>query len=273
VVYYFIPCFDKRNDLMMSKNSSLHLIFLIAWIVLIAGCQTMDGSQSPDLTGGVKVRDEQLKSAWPAGLPRTVYVSDFDLQAEHMDSGREHKSVLSDGHLKKLGKRPPHQPANSNPEEQAKKIVDAMSRSLVEDLNENGLVARRLTDPKAALPKKGWLIQGVFTEAAKGSRVKRAVIGFGRGASRMEAQVAVSDLSGRNPKNPFIVFGTVKKPKKTPGAAVTMNPYVAAAKFVMEKNATEKDIRKTAKQIVGEILKHTQKFKEQAESVSGKPKP
>ncbi len=265
-------CFHKWNDLAKSKHSSLCLIFLIAWTALIAGCQTTGGNQSSGVTGGVEVRGEQLKGAWPAELPRTVYVSDFELQAEHAED-LEERGILPGGRLKKPGKRLSRSSAGASPEEQARKIVDAMSRGLVEELNERGLEARRLTDPKAALPKEGWLIQGVFTETAKGSRVKRAVIGFGRGASRMEAQVAVSDLSSRNPKNPFIVFGTVKKPKKTPGAAAAMNPYVAAAKFVMEKNATEKDVRKTAGQIAGEILKHTQKFKEQAESGVEKPKP
>jgi alpha-N-acetylglucosamine transferase len=43
-----------------------------------------------------------------------------------------------------------------------------------------------------------------------------------------------------------------------------MNPYVAAAKFVMEKNATERDIRNTATQIVVEVLKYENKIKEEA---------
>ena len=45
-----------------------------------------------------------------------------------------------------------------------------------------------------------------------------------------------------------------------PGAVVTMNPYVAAAKFVLQKNATERDIRRTAEQIVEEILKYGQQI-------------
>ncbi len=45
-----------------------------------------------------------------------------------------------------------------------------------------------------------------------------------------------------------------------------MNPYMAAARFVMEKNATEKDVRHTSKEIVSEILKYQDKFREQAES-------
>jgi hypothetical protein len=56
----------------------------------------------------------------------------------------------------------------------------------------------------------------------------------------------------------------VEDPSKLPGAVVTMNPYVAAAKFVMEKNASERDIQKTADQIVGEMLSYQEKIKHEA---------
>jgi hypothetical protein len=40
------------------------------------------------------------------------------------------------------------------------------------------------------------------------------------------------------------------------GAAITMNPYAAATKFVMEKNAPEKTIKKTAGDISKDIIAH-----------------
>ena len=139
-----------------------------------------------------------------------------------------------------------------------------MSQSLIRNLRNKGFTAQRLSGPQATLPRDGWLLQGIFTEVDEGNRIKRAVIGFGRGATSMNIQVGVSNLGQRAAdKRPLFYLAPSKIPKKMPGAAVTMNPYVAAARFVMEKNATEKDIEKTAEQIVDEILKHTQKFKEQ----------
>ena len=41
-----------------------------------------------------------------------------------------------------------------------------------------------------------------------------------------------------------------------------MNPYVAAAKFVLQKNATERDINKTAEQIAEQIVKYEQQINE-----------
>lgn len=246
---------------MANRNSNIYLVCLIACLSWITGCQT----QHDGVLGGVEIRDEETKGPWPVGVPKTIYVSDFALGTENLETDQGVRGVLPGHRSKKRGQRLPQPLAHANPAEQAKKIIDTMSRSLIKNLNDKGFVARRLPDVHGVLPREGWLLQGVFTEVGEGNRIKRATIGFGRGAASMEAQVAVSNLASATPKAPFIVFGTFKSPKKMPGAAVALNPYVAAAKFVMEKNATEKDIQKTAKQIADELLKHARKFKEQAE--------
>ncbi len=65
-------------------------------------------------------------------------------------------------------------------------------------------------------------------------------------------------------------IGTVKDPKKMPGAVVTMNPYVAGAKFVLEKNASEKDVVQSAKKIAEAIKKASD---DQQASPAGQPTP
>jgi hypothetical protein len=47
-----------------------------------------------------------------------------------------------------------------------------------------------------------------------------------------------------------------------------MNPYVAEAKFVLQKDATERDIAKTAEQFIQEILKFEQQIREKTPSDS-----
>ncbi|HLN88288.1 MAG TPA: DUF4410 domain-containing protein, partial [Candidatus Limnocylindrales bacterium] len=125
-----------------------------------------------------------------------------------------------------------------------------------------GLTAQRLRHSIGKLPPEGWLVQGIFTEVDEGNRLKRAGIGFGKGATSMTLQVGISDLASPDPRAVFVMFGTAKDPSMIPGAVVTMNPYVAAAKFVLQKNATERDIRKSAEQIVEEILKYEQQIME-----------
>jgi len=59
--------------------------------------------------------------------------------------------------------------------------------------------------------------------------------------------VSLTDLA--RPEKPLYDQSTTDTSGKKVGAVITMNPYVAAAKFVMEKNAPEKTVRKTASEI------------------------
>jgi hypothetical protein len=55
---------------------------------------------------------------------------------------------------------------------------------------------------------------------------------------------------------------------KKMGAVITLNPYLAAAKFVMEKNAPEKTVKKTASQISAEVVKNLKQYGSDAGSNS-----
>jgi hypothetical protein len=92
--------------------------------------------------------------------------------------------------------------------------------------------------------------------------MRRAVIGFGSGKTEMEVQVGVSDLASPQPTASFLVFGTVTDPSRLPGGAVARNPYMVAAKFVLEKGAPRRDVEHTAKAIADELVK----FREQVSS-------
>lgn len=245
---------------MLKQNDCLWFACLVVLTSLMVGCQT---HKSPhNVMGGVEVRDEQMPSNWPKTRPNIIYVSDFTLDVENFQADQGVGGVLPGRLRGRMGERMPHPMANANPEQQVAKIVTELNKSLISHLKDKGFIAQRLEpDGLASIPQSGWLLQGVFTEVDEGNRLKRATMGFGQGATQMDVQVSINDLASTNPKEPFIVFGTVTDPKKIPGAIVTMNPYVAAAKFVLEKNATDKDIQKTAEQIVNEILKNFEKFK------------
>ena len=245
---------------MLKPNSCLWFACLVALITLMTGCQTHKASKN--MMGVVEVRDEQMPSNWPKARPNIIYVRDFALDVDNFQADQGVGGVLPGRLRGRLGERMPHPMANTDPEQQVAKIVAEMNKSLSSNLKDKGYTAQHLKLSGAeSLPQSGWLLQGVFTEVDEGNRLKRATIGFGQGATQMDVQVTINDLASANPKEPFIVFGTVTDPKKIPGAIVTMNPYVAAAKFVLEKNATDKDIQKTAEQIVNEILKNFEKFK------------
>ena len=225
---------------------------LLITAFLPVGCASSSGSQSRKVLGGVRTTNEEVKSPLPRKAPGMIYVADFALDSEDYKGDEGVRGIRQGG----IGERLPHPFPRGSSSDKARQIVDTMAESLVESLGKKGLPAQRLRDASGELPREGWLAQGVFTEVDEGNRLKRAIIGFGSGATNMDLQLGISDLASSEPRAPFLVFGTVKDPSKVPGAVVTMNPYVAIAKFVLAKNATEKDVKKTAAQIADEIVKY-----------------
>ena len=135
-----------------------------------------------------------------------------------------------------------------------------MSKSLIDALHKAGYKEQRLGrgDPD---PSVGALVTGVFTEVDEGNRTYRALIGFGADSAKMNLYVTMSDLS--SPQKPLYNVARENTGGKKPGAAITLNPYAAVVKFAMEKNATEKTVRKTAFQISDEVVKHLKQYEVQ----------
>ena len=182
----------------------------------------------------------------------TVYVSDFELGAQdvQVDKG----SVV--GQLRPGIFERPRKREQKDPDAQAKKLVDLMSQSIVSDLQKVGYKAQRLSsdNPK---PFSGAWVHGVFTQVDEGNRRRRAVIGFGSGDVKMDLFVTLTNLA--SPEEPLYEAAKEDTSKNKPGAVITINPYVAAAKFVMKKNAPEKTVKSTASQISREIVLHLQR--------------
>lgn len=236
-------------------------LFWLCLTIFLSGTAVYRGateSYAQKLLGGVEVKNDTIKGALPQSLPGIIYVADFALDAEDYRGDEGVRGALPG----RLGQRLPRRLVKDDPTTRARHIVNTMAESLVQRLSGKGLGAERLRDTSVNLPREGWLIQGVFTEVDEGNRLKRAGIGFAKGATSMDLQVGISDLANSDPRAVFVIFGTVKEPSKIPGAVVTMNPYVAAAKFVLQKNATARDIKRTAEQIVEQILKYEQEIKE-----------
>jgi hypothetical protein len=180
-----------------------------------------------------------------AGMGQILYVTNFEIDTD---------SVAQDN---RILKRPGIM--QEDPAAKAAKLVELLSESLAGELQKKSIPAERLL-PGQIVPDKGWLIKGQFLEVDQGNCMRRAMIGFGAGSTDMQVEVAVIDL-GSGQKEPFLVFGTDSKSGKGPGAVITKNPYVLAAKFVLSKKASEKDVRKTARQIAGVLVKYMEDSK------------
>ncbi|MCE5243072.1 MAG: DUF4410 domain-containing protein [Syntrophobacteraceae bacterium] len=224
---------------------------------VISICAACGGTSGGHMPGAVKVdgRAETSNAViQPKGMPPVILVEEFGLEVADV---RTDQGLLGGGRPARPGilKRDGGLlQRREDPAEKARRFVDLLASSLTEHLQQKSLPARRLI-PGERLPDNGWLIRGQFYEVDEGNRLRRAVIGFGVGATDMELGVTVIDRS-LSPDAPFLVFGTQAESGKMPGAIVTMNPYVAAAKFVMAKNASEKDVKHTAGQIATEIVNY-----------------
>ncbi len=72
----------------------------------------------------------------------------------------------------------------------ARATAVSLSQQLVEKLQKRGIAAERAFDDRAP-PLHAFVVRGQFLEVDKGSRLKRMVIGFGAGSSKLVAQVQV----------------------------------------------------------------------------------
>lgn len=188
----------------------------------------------------------------PFAVPApVVYVSDFDLDVANVtpDSGpgqrlRRLRGLLPSG--------PGPMGQDKNPQDHATHIVNEMADALTADLKKGGVDARRLA-PGQPLPAVGWQVRGVFLSVDEGNRLRRAMVGFGAGQDNI--QVAVScDSLGAADLPPLYQAVEEADSKKMPGAAIKLNPYVIAAKFVMASGDEKKTIKKTAQEISDAVV-------------------
>ena len=206
-----------------------------------------------------KVTAQRDLSPAPAEKPTIIYVADFGLDAENI---QHEEGILSErpGPLGRVGNR--LYGTSSDPAARASQLVNLMAKSLVKDLTHPGFSARRLPagDP---MPVEGWLLQGVFTEVQEGNRLQRAMIGLGVGQTDLQVVVNMENLS-KGPPKPFYEISTDANSGNKPGAApvIALNPYAAAARFVVSGQDLNRNVVNTASQIAAEISRRAQERKQ-----------
>jgi len=213
----------------------LNIFFVGAILALLAAC------------GGAKVTGTSAVAA-PASAPTIVYVVDFELDASAVQQSGP-GSVINRVRPGIIGSGPLG--IARTPQQQARDLVDLMANSIVEDLHKDGIAAERLA-PGMPLPATGWLVRGVFLEVDAGNRLRRAALGFGAGATNLQVASSIDQLSASAPQ-PLYTVDTSAESGKLPGAAVTLNPYVAAARFVMAGTDLDRNAKDTAGKIAAQV--------------------
>lgn len=188
------------------------------------------------------------QSGLASGPAPVVYVSDFELDAANItpDQSRLSRARRLAGSLSPLHLSEP------DPQKKSQALVANMSETLIGDLQRGGIDARRLP-AGAPLPAQGWLVRGVFLAVDEGNRVRRAVVGFGAGQGKIELAVAIDTLPVESPA-PLYQTVEGQSDKHAPGAIIKLNPYVAAARYVMAGNDEQADIKQAASQVADTVV-------------------
>jgi hypothetical protein len=98
-------------------------------------------------------------------------------------------------------------------------------------------------------------VRGVFTNVQEGKQLRRAVVGFGAGRTDLQVNVALDDLAGGGPR-PLYAVQSQADSGKLPGAVITLNPYVAAARFVIAGNDLERNVKDSAARIARQTSRY-----------------
>ena len=199
---------------------------------------------------GSKVSNEIDYRATPRA-PSMIYVENFDLG----------ETVVKTDPGTLTGRPRLIRFRGNNPAAELHELSDLLADSLVADLHKKNLPAQRLA-AEVPRPARGWLVRGAFLEVVNGNRLQKAVIGFGAGNSDAELYVGVTDLGAPMGKQDLLDFNVSSTGNKAPGGAVatavTRTPYGMAAKFVLERDASETDIKRAAQTLADKLEKLVQ---------------
>ena len=186
-------------------------------------------------------------SATPPAKPRKpVYVQDFTGTYTPQSQGRQ-------GPLSRM--------RGARASEKASQSATTLSKDIVNEFMNEGFKAHRL-DPQLVLPSDGWLVRGAFYATDAGGNIVPTELLGGEQKPNTEVSVSVANLA-KDPNNPFIVFGK-SEALKGQGAPVGWNPYVVAAKFVINQVESATDLQKLAHEIVQTIMSNKQIVEEKA---------
>jgi hypothetical protein len=210
--------------------------------ICVALCMGFHGVASAADTGDSSAAKASFR-------PQAILVSDFSLGADAEEKGEKglHGPLQVRKRVKSMVDR-----SEESPEDKAKRITNTLADSIVKELKDKGMNSSRIsagTEPSSG----NWLLEGEFVEYGEGDRLKRAVIGFGSGSASMEVRMKLSEVmeGGLRPLLDSTVGG---KTGRMPGAVVTKNPYVAGAKYVMTKNAPDREVKKLGSQIADKLV-------------------
>lgn len=185
---------------------------LLIFSTALAGCA--GASITPENTGSSVTSAPAVQPVRPS----EIVVHDFTFAPSAVHEGTAPLQRLTQA----LSSQSEAQKENEIGSETAQAISDELTKKL-QALGFS--VVRQPTGVPVA--DNALVIDGQFTSIEEGNRLRRLVIGFGAGASKLDTDVQVARVSGGE-RQRLLAFKTEANSGRMPGAAVTMGAGAAA---------------------------------------------
>jgi hypothetical protein len=191
---------------------------------------------------GVTLLDARPQSADASTSPVPVLVSDFELFSVPPPTNSPAAS------LPPANQQRPRTPAASDsveiPSIQARRLMDLFAGTLLDTLHKSGYNARRA---RGVAVQKGALLRGVFAEPDERNRIRRALLGGTSMNPKFFLYVGIFNLA--RPDQPLYQLAAEQPGGNQFGPVITLNNYIPLAKYELDKNPTDEDVRKICAQI------------------------
>ena len=151
--------------------------------------------------------------------PEKVVIFDFTvpddvISVDESPAAKLHRSRRGEG-------------AQAKAEETVSRQVQAsFSKALLHELQQASVTAETAQGADSPAPPNALLVRGEFTAIKEGNKTKRVLIGFGKGASDVQAHVTVSLATEQQPVV-LLEFNAKSQSGKKPGAAATVGAGAA----------------------------------------------
>jgi hypothetical protein len=134
------------------------------------------------------------------------------------------------------------------PSVQARRLTDFFTATLLQILQKKGYNATRASGQNAS---SGAMIRGVFAETDAKNRIRRALLGGTSANSKFSLYVGIFNLN--RPDQPLYELAQEQPGGNQFGPVITLNNYIPLAKYELDKDPTEEDVRKICAQIAASL--------------------
>jgi len=237
----------------MTWKSTTAIIGIVGMAALMAAAaaHAQDAAKKV-LVGDAKVEVVASYQGEPLPKPNKVLICDFTVSPDVVTMDQSAAARLQ---RRRLERREPD--ADSSTAALAQQVQGAFAKTLISELQKSAVPAETAPADHAAIPANTLVIRGEFKTINQGNKTKRMMIGFGRGASDVQAHVTVSLTTDAQPVV-LSEFNLKSQSGKKPGAAATMGvgsvAVGAAAGGVSDRKASvEADASRMARAVAKQI--------------------